>query len=445
MKETVCLVSLGCPKNLVDSEVILGFLSKEGYSLTTDHSKAEIIIINTCSFIKDATQEAIETILQLTPYKREGRCRLLIVSGCLPQRYGKILEKELPEVDLFIGTGSFQKIPQLISQGGKRKSFLSGQTFLYNEKTPRILSTPSFTAYLKIAEGCSRTCTFCTVPKIRGPYRSRRIHSILKEAESLADQGVKELILIAQDTTAYGEDLRDGTSLERLLKGLIRVEGFRWIRILYAYPKPARFTENLLELIGREEKICPYLDLPIQHIDDKILRRMGRRSNGREIRDLIRKIRTFVPGIALRTSLIVGFPGESEGQFKALLHFVEEVQFDHLGAFQYSPEEGTPASRLSNPVPEDVKGERLRILMKVQKKISLKKYRRLVGRKAEVLVEGTDRQRTTLRGRIRTQAPEIDGCVFLKGEARPGDFVEAEITQALPYDLIAVTTGSGLQ
>ena len=445
MKETVCLVSLGCPKNLVDSEVILGFLSKEGYSLTTDHSKAEIIIINTCSFIKDATQEAIETILQLTPYKREGRCRLLIVSGCLPQRYGKILEKELPEVDLFVGTGSFQKIPQLISQRGKRKSFLSGQTFLYNEKTPRILSTPSFTAYLKIAEGCSRTCTFCTVPKIRGPYRSRRIHSILKEAESLADQGVKELILIAQDTTAYGEDLRDGTSLERLLKGLIRVEGFRWIRILYAYPKPARFTDNLLELIGREEKICPYLDLPIQHIDDEILRRMGRRSKGREIRDLIRKIRTFVPGIALRTSLIVGFPGESEGQFKALLHFVEEVQFDHLGAFHYSPEEGTPAFRFSNPVPEEVKEERLRILMKVQKKISLKKYRRLVGRKAEVLVEGTDRQRTTLRGRIRTQAPEIDGCVFLKGEARPGDFVEAEITQALPYDLIAVTTGSGLQ
>ncbi len=441
MKETVCLVSLGCPKNLVDSEVILGLLSKEGHPLTTDPSKGEVIIVNTCSFIKDATQEAIETILQLTPYKREGRCRLLIVSGCLPQRYGKILEKELPEVDLFVGTGSFQKIPQLISQGGKRKCFLSGQTFLYNEKTPRILSTPSFTAYLKIAEGCSRTCTFCTVPKIRGPYRSRTIHSVLKEAERLAAQGVKELILIAQDTTAYGEDLRDGTSLERLLKGLVRVEGLRWIRILYAYPKPARFTENLLELIGREEKICPYLDLPVQHIDDKILRRMGRRSKGQEIRDLIQKIQTSVPGIALRTSLIVGFPGESESQFKALLHFAEEFQFDHLGAFTYSPEEGTPASNLSNPVAEDVKEERLRILMEVQKKISFEKYRRRVGQKMEVLVEGADSERTALRGRMQTQAPEIDGCVFLKGKALPGDWVEALITQALPYDLMGEIEG----
>ncbi|MBS3906654.1 MAG: 30S ribosomal protein S12 methylthiotransferase RimO [Syntrophaceae bacterium] len=441
MKETVCLVSLGCPKNLVDSEVILGLLSKEGHPLTTDPSKGDILIVNTCSFIKDAAQEAIETILRLAPYKREGRCRLLIVSGCLPQRYGRILEKELPEVDLFIGTGSFQRIPKLISQGGKRKSFLSGQTFLYNDQTPRILSTPPSTAYLKIAEGCSRTCTFCTVPKIRGPYRSRTIRSIMKEAERLADQGVKELILIAQDTTAYGKDLRDGTSLERLLKGLIRVEGFRWIRILYAYPKPARFTESLLELIGREEKICPYLDLPIQHIDDEILRRMGRRSKGQEIRDLIQKIRTSVPGIALRTSLIVGFPGESESQFKALLHFVEEAQFDHLGAFKYSPEEGTPAFRLSNPVHEDVKEERLRILMETQKKISLKKYRRLVGRKMEVLVEGADSEKMTLIGRIQTQAPEIDGCVFLKGKAQPGDWVEALITQAQPYDLIGEIQG----
>jgi ribosomal protein S12 methylthiotransferase len=441
MKETVCLVSLGCPKNLVDSEVILGLLSKEGHPLTTDPSKGDVIIVNTCSFIKDAAQEAIETILQLIPYKREGRCRLLIVSGCLPQRYGRILEKELPEVDLFVGTGSFQKIPQLISRGGKRKSFLSGQAFLYDERTPRILSTPPSTAYLKIAEGCSRTCTFCTVPKIRGPYRSRTTRSIMKEAERLADQGIKELILIAQDTTAYGEDLRDGTSLERLLKGLIGVEGFRWIRILYAYPKSARFTESLLELIGREEKICPYLDLPIQHIDDKILRRMGRQSKGREIQGLILKIRSSVPEMALRTSLIVGFPGESENQFKTLLHFVEEVQFDHLGAFKYSPEEGTSASRLSSPVPEDVKEERLRVLMEVQKKISLKKYRKLVGQKMEVLVEGTDRQRTTLRGRIQTQAPEIDGSVFLKGKTQPGDWVEALITQALPYDLIGEIQG----
>lgn len=435
MKETICLVSLGCPKNLVDSEVTLGLLAKEGHSLTTDPSKADVIIVNTCSFIKDASQEAIETILKLTPYKREGCCRLLIVSGCLPQRYGRVLEKELPEVDLFVGTGSFQKIPKLISRRVTKKSFLSGHTFLYNEKTPRILSTPPFTAYLKIAEGCSRTCTFCTVPKIRGPYRSRRIPSILKEAEELAARGAKELILIAQDTTSYGADLQDGTSLEKLLKALIRVEGVRWVRILYAYPTVSRLTESLLELISREEKICPYLDLPIQHIDDEILRRMGRRSKGREIRDLVQKIRTSVPGIALRTSLIVGFPGENEKQFKTLLRFVEEAQIDHLGAFKYSPKEGTPAYKLLNPVPEDVKDERFRTLMEVQKKISLKKYQRMVGQKKEVLVEGTGSEGITLRGRMNTQAPEIDGCVFLKGKARPGRFVEVKITQALPYDL----------
>jgi len=437
MKEKVCLVSLGCPKNLVDSEVILGLLSKEGHPLTTDPSRAEIIIVNTCSFIKDATQEAIETILRLIPYKREGRCRLLVVSGCFPQRYGKILEKELPEVDLFVGTGSFQKIPKLISQQRERKSFLSGKTFLYHDKTPRILSTPPFTAYLKIAEGCSRTCTFCIVPMIRGPYRSRRIPSIRKEAERLADCGVRELILIAQDTTAYGEDLGDGTSLERLLKDLVRVDGIRWIRILYAYPKITYFTKNLLKLWGQEEKICPYLDLPIQHIDDILLRRMGRKSKGEEIRNLIQKIRDAIPGIALRTSLIVGFPGESEEQFKALLRFVEETQFDYLGAFKYSAEEETPAYRLPNPIPEEVKEERLRILMQVQKRISLKKYQKMVGQRMEVLVEGADGGRTALRGRIKTQAPEIDGSVFLKGKALAGDWVEARVTQALPYDLVA--------
>jgi len=436
MKETVCLVSLGCPKNLVDSEVILGLLSKEGYALTTDPSRGDIIIVNTCSFIKDATQEAIETIFRLTPYKREGRCRLLIVSGCLPQRYGRILEKELPEVDLFVGTGSFQKIPQLISKRGEKKCYLSGQTFLYSEKTPRVLSTPSYTAYLKIAEGCSRTCTFCTVPMIRGPYRSRRIRSVLKEAEILATQGVKELILIAQDTTLYGQDLQDGTSLEKLLKQLIGIGGLRWIRLLYAYPEASRFSEGLLELISKEEKICPYLDLPIQHIDDEVLRRMGRRSKGREIRNLIQKLRSAVPGIALRTSLIVGFPGETESQFERLLQFVEEAQFEHLGAFKYSPEDGTPAFRLRNPVPEEIKEERYKILMEAQKKISFKTYRKMVGRTAEVLIEGFDGEKGALRGRIKTQAPEIDGSVFLEGKAQPGDWVEVMITQALPYDLI---------
>lgn len=436
MKESVCLVSLGCPKNLVDSEVILGLLSKHGYLLTTDPSKAEILIVNTCSFIQDATKEAIETILHLTRYKKEGRCRLLIVSGCLPQRYGKILEKELPEVDLFVGTGSFQNFPQILSQKRKRKSYLSSPVFLYDEKTPRVLSTLPSTAYLKIAEGCSNSCTFCTVPKIRGPYRSRRIRSVLQEAKRLADQGVQELILIAQDTTAYGKDIREGTNLETLLKGLVRVDGLRWIRILYSYPKAHYFTEGLLELIAREKKICPYFDLPIQHIDDKILKRMGRKSKGQEIRSLIQKIKTFLPGVSLRTSLIVGFPGEKESQFNTLLEFVKETQFDHLGAFKYSPEEGTPASRLPDLIPEGVKEERLRTLMELQRRISLKNYRKMVGRRMEVLVEESDRGGGALRGRLQIQAPEIDGCVFLKGKAQPGDWVEARITQALPYDLV---------
>jgi ribosomal protein S12 methylthiotransferase len=437
MKETACLVSLGCPKNLVDSEVILGLLSKEGHPLTTDPLKAEILIVNTCSFIEEATKEAVETILQLSRLKKEGRCRLLIVSGCLPQRYGKVLEKELSEVDLFVGTGAFQNLPKLLSQKQKRKSFVPKPTFLYNARTPRILSTSPFIAYLKIAEGCSNTCTFCTVPKIRGPYRSRKIRSVLEEAKSLADQGVQELILIAQDTTGYGRDLRDGTDLEKLLKYLVKVEGLRWIRILYSYPRTDHFTDGLLELIAQEEKICPCLDLPLQHIDDGILKRMGRRSKGAEIRGLLKRIRTFLPEVSLRSSLIVGFPGEKESQFKALLDFVEEVQFDHLGAFKYSAEEGTPASRLPHPIPASVREERLRTLMGIQKKISLKKYKKMVGQKRVVLVEGPQRDRGVLKGRLQTQAPEIDGSVFLDGKARPGNWVEARVTQALPYDLVA--------
>ena len=438
VKETVCLVSLGCPKNLVDSEVILGLLLKDGYLLTTDPLKADILIVNTCSFIEDATKEAVETVLQLSSLKKEGRCRLLVVAGCLPQRYGDVLEKELPEVDLFVGTGAFQNFPKLLSQKTKRKSFVPKSTFLYDEKTPRILSTSPFIAYLKIAEGCSNACTFCTVPRIRGRYRSRRLRSVVEEARGLADQGVQELILIAQDTTAYGRDLKDESNLEKLLKHLVKVAGLRWIRILYSYPKADHFTDGLLELMAQENKICPYLDLPIQHIDDEILRQMGRRSKGAEIRSLLKKIRTFLPGVSLRSSLIVGFPGEKETQFKALLDFVEEVQFDHLGVFMFSPEEGTPASKLSHAIPERVKRERLRILMEIQKTISLKKYEEMAGEKKVILVEeGPRRERGVLRGRLQTQAPEIDGSVFLYGSAQPGDWVEARITQALPYDLVA--------
>lgn len=442
VRETVCLLSLGCPKNLVDSEVMLGLLSKAGYPLTSDPSEAQILIVNTCSFIEDATKEAIDTILQLSRYKREGSCRLMAVSGCLPQRYGKSLEKEFPEVDLFIGTGAFQNIRDYLAQKPQKKSILTKETFLYDEKTPRVLSTPSFTAYLKIAEGCSKKCTFCTVPKIRGPYRSRTMESVLKEAQQLADQGVRELILIAQDTTAYGEDLGDGTNLERLLGHLVRVEKLRWIRLLYAYPKPEYFSDGLLEVMASEEKICPYLDLPIQHIDDEILRRMGRRSKGREIRRILEKLKTTLPTVSLRTSLIVGFPGERESQFESLLDFVKETEFDHLGAFKYSREEGTPASRLPAQVPAEVKEERLGILMELQKRISLRKNKRMIGKSIEAIIEGLDREKRTLRGRLRTQAPEIDGSVFLKGAGQSGDWVKGRITQALPYDLVGEIVGA---
>jgi len=436
MKKTLCLVSLGCPKNLVDSEVILGLLSKEGYTLTTNPSDADTIIINTCSFIEDATREAVNTIRHYTQYKRRGQCRRLIVAGCLPQRYGRELEKQFPDVDLFVGSGALQRVPKLLAVKPSRKTFLSERSFLNNARTPRILSTPPFTAYLKIAEGCSKACTFCTVPMIRGPYRSRRLGSLLEEAKQLADQGVQELILIAQDTTAYGEDLKDGTNLERLLRVLVRVDGVRWIRILYSYPKARYFTDGLLETLAQEKTICPYLDLPIQHIDDEILKRMGRRGKGSEIRHLIRKIRTFLPHISLRTSLIVGFPGERQDQFQALLDFVKEVEFDHLGAFKYSSEEGTPASRLSSQIPGRVKEKRLEKLMNLQKKISLKKYRSLVGEKVEVLVESAGGSQGNGKGRLQTQAPEIDGSVILEGRAHPGDWVEAQIIKAFPYDVL---------
>lgn len=432
--KTVCLVSLGCPKNLVDSEVILGILSKEGYSIVTEPSRADILIANTCSFIEDATKEAIETILKLAHYKKTGCCKLLIVSGCLPQRYGKVLEKELPEVDLFVGVGAFQKLPKLITQKSKKKSFLPSSTFLYNDKTPRLLSTPPFTAYIKIAEGCSKSCTFCTVPKIKGPYKSRRLKSIINEAKRLVDQGVKELILIAQDTTAYGEDLDDGTNLTELLKNLIKINSLHWIRILYSYPKINYFNDELLEIIAHEDKICPYIDIPIQHIDDRILRLMGRKSSEDEIRRLIEKIKTFIPEISLRTSLIVGFPGETDEQFNKLIDFVREIKFNHLGVFKYSPEQETPARRLPNQIEENIKEERYRLIMEIQREISFKKYQALIGKKLEVLVEKSDQGKAKM-GRLKTQSPDIDGCVFINGNANPGDFVMVEITKALPYDL----------
>ena len=398
MKETVCLVSLGCPKNLVDSEVMLGLLSRAGYLLTTDPSKAEILIVNTCSFIQDASQEAIDTVLDLSRYKKDGRCRCLIVSGCLPQRYGKALEKELPEVDLFIGTGSFQKLPQILAQEIPPRNLkkrvisvrLSFSMMKKRRESSRRLPSPPTS---KLRKDVRNSVPFARCRRYEGPTGAENFHPCSMRPKGLPDQGVRELILIAQDTTAYGEDLRDGTNLEKLLNVLVKVDGLRWIRTLYAYPKPRYFTEGLLETLAREEKMCPYLDIPIQHIDDGILRRMGRKSKGKEIRSLLHKIRSYIPEISLRTSLIVGFPGEEEPQFNSLLEFVEETRFDHLGVFKYSKEEETPASRLRNQVPEEVKEERLGMIMEHQREISLRKYKAMVGKSVEVLVDGEDRKK----------------------------------------------------
>jgi len=421
-------------------------LGEAGYAAVDDARKASVLIVNTCGFIGSAREESVQNLRELAESKK--RNQILVAAGCLSQIWGQKLVQEVPGLDGIIGTRRWMDIVEFVEQVRGRRTpapmyhlpheatvagvAVSGA----DERGVRRVAVQGASAYVKIAEGCSKACTFCTVPRIRGPYRSRRLRSILEEAKQLGDQGVQELILIAQDTTTYGEDLKDGTNLEKLLRVLVRVDGVRWIRMLYSYPRTRYFTDGLLETMAQEKTICPYLDLPIQHIDDEILKRMGRRVKSSEIRNLIHKIKTFLPHISLRTSLIVGFPGESQDQFQALLNFVKEVEFDHLGAFKYSSEEGTPASRLSSQIPGRVKEKRLEKLMNLQKKISLKKCRSLVGEKVEVLVESAGSSQGNGKGRLQTQAPEIDGSVILEGRAHPGDWVEAQIIKAFPYDVL---------
>ncbi|HEY6873766.1 MAG TPA: 30S ribosomal protein S12 methylthiotransferase RimO [Geobacteraceae bacterium] len=438
-KEKVSLVSLGCPKNLVDAEVMLGYLSREEYEVTTDEREADIIIVNTCSFIKEAKQESIDTILDLADRKQDGRCRLLIVTGCLPQRYQEELAKELPEVDIFVGTGDYPRIAEIIAekQGTDEQLRYTGDpNFLYDDELPRLQSSPYYSAYLKIAEGCSNCCTYCVIPSLRGAFRSRPLAKLLDEARALVAGGVKELNLIAQDITTYGNDLGDGTSLEGLIEELAKLEGVRWIRLLYAYPDGIR--ESLIDLIKREEKVCKYLDVPLQHIADPVLTRMNRRSSEEQIRSLIARLRTEVPGIALRTSLIVGFPGETEEDFKKLLHFVEETQFDRLGVFCYSREEGTPAADMPDQISERLKRERHKRLMRAQARASFKRNRRLIDTVEQVIIEGySEETDLLLKGRSSRQAPDIDGQVYITaGEANVGDIVNLRITDSSDYDLI---------
>jgi len=436
--KSIRVFSLGCPKNLVDSEVMLGLLHQAGWTLSLGE-EAEVVLVNTCGFIRDAKEESIEAILRAARDKEAGKYKYLVVTGCLPQRYKKDLRQELPEVDLFLGTNEVGEaaglLEKLVRGELKKKQIIGRPRFLYDHETPRILSSGPGSAYIKIAEGCSNCCSYCVIPKIRGRLRSRSIPSVLVEVEKAAAQGVKEVTLIAQDLTAFGQDARDGVKLTALLRSLVQVEGIRWIRLLYAHP--AHLTPELVSLIREEEKICKYLDLPIQHIHDGILKAMNRRISGRSLREVLAKIRREVPGIALRTSLMVGFPGETKKAFQELFEFVKEFEFDHLGVFTYSPEEGTRAGKMRGRVPAKIQAERYHQIMALQKKISRKKQEQQVGSRVEVLIEGAGKKAGVIwEGRTQRQAPEIDGLTLLtKGEALPGEMVEARITRAAAYDL----------
>jgi len=437
-KQKVSLVSLGCPKNLVDAEVMLGHLPADQYEIITDESAADIIIVNTCSFIDEAKEESVETILDVAEQKNSGRCKLLVVTGCMPQRYRDDLARELPEVDLFMGTGDAPRIAELLAKAsGKEATVQIGlPEYLYDHETPRLRSSPFYSTYVKIADGCSNRCSYCVIPSLRGNLRSRRLESVVAEVRRLVDEGVKEINLIAQDVTAYGQDLDDGTTLVGLLRELVKIEKLQWLRILYAYPDG--ISDELLDLMASEEKICKYLDVPLQHIDDRILGMMNRRIDEAGIRSLLGRIRTKMPGVTLRTSFIVGFPGETDAQYARLLAFVNEGHFERVGVFRYSREEGTAAAALEEQIPVRVKRARYHKLMKAQGRVSFRKNREMVGRIDPVLVEGySEETDLLLRGRSISQAPDVDGQVYITdGRAEVGDIVQLRITDSSEYDLI---------
>lgn len=423
---------------MVDSEVMLGLLREKGWIPSTK-DEADVVIINTCSFIREAKEESIATILDMAEAKEKGKCERLVVTGCLPQRYGSELLQELPEVDLFLGTDEWDRIADLLPQAAKgelhRKQFIARPTNLYDHRTPRLFTSSPGSVYLKIAEGCSNHCSYCVIPQIRGNLRSRKISSVLQEARQAVSRGVKEINLIAQDITAYGRDFGDETDLARLLRGLVKVKGLRWIRLLYAHP--AHVTPELIRLMREEEKICRYLDLPLQHIDDHLLRAMNRSVSGSRVRDLIARLRQEIPGITLRTSLMVGFPGETEQRFRRLVDFVKESQFEHLGVFRYSKEEGTAAAALKGQVAAKIKEQRYHQIMRLQRQISLRQQKEKTGSRVAVLVNRPGTSSGVLwEGRTQGQAPEVDGVTFLRrGSVQPGEIVEAVITDATAYDL----------
>ena len=437
------IVSLGCPKNLIDSEVMAGILAEAGYSLTDSPTEASAILVNTCAFIRSAKEESIEEILRMAAWKQEkGGVAGLVVTGCLAQRYGKELEKTLPEVDLFLGLDEIPRIGAHLDllfhgQSLRRRSVIDRPTFLMQSRHRRLLSPPTHSAYLKIADGCSNHCSYCAIPAIRGEARSRSIRDIVAEAELLASRGVRELILTAQDTTAYGADRKDKPALSRLLRGLAAIRDIDWIRILYAHP--AHLTEELLRTMAQEEKICHYLDLPIQHSHDAILGAMQRQGDGALIRGVVQKARDIVPDIALRTSLITGFPGETLPRFEHLLSFIREIRFDHLGVFTYSPEEETKAAALPARISEKEKQRRRDLLMEIQAAISAEINETLIGTLHDVLVDGaSDIPDYAYVGRCRRQAPEIDGVTHVRGRGlEAGRLIRCRIVAADEYDLFA--------
>jgi ribosomal protein S12 methylthiotransferase len=440
----VHIISLGCPKNLVDSEVMAALLSKSGYRIIPQADKAHIILINTCAFILPAKEESIDEILRMAEWKKGEKepCTHLVVTGCLPQRYGRVLEKELPEVDLFLGVGEIPNIAQHLnglnlSAPTGRRSIIGKPSFLMNASYPRLTTAPFHSAYLKIADGCSNRCSYCVIPTIRGKARSRSIDDILTEAETLVSGGVKELIITAQDTTAYGRDLKGKPTLSDLLKKLASIQGIRWIRLLYTYP--AGLTDEILKTIGDESTICHYIDIPIQHIDDEILAAMQRRGGGDLIRKSIKKAREIIPDVALRTSIIVGFPGETRTRFNRLVSFVRETRFDHLGVFTYSREEGTKAASYPSRISEREKEERRQILMEEQAVISYEINQSLIGSIQEVIIEGmSEIPDFPSIGRCRRQTPDIDGVTYVKGRNLTiGKIIPCTITDANDYDLFA--------
>ena len=426
-------VSLGCNKNRVDTETALGLLQEKGYELTGNPEEADILLVNTCGFIDPAKEESIDTILEMAQYKQTGRCRVLAVTGCLSQRYSGDLMKEIPEIDLLLGVNQYAELPAAIEKAlGSQRPCLCADDYGYYEHS-RVLTTPSYSAYIRIGEGCSNRCTFCAIPLIRGPYRSREEGAILREVRSLADSGVREHILVAQDTTRYGTENHPHTTLPDLMRKAAAIDGVDWLRVLYCYPDET--NEELLDVLAETENICPYLDIPVQHINAELLRRMHRRGTREDILRCVRGARSR--GLTLRTTLIVGFPGETEDQFRELLDFVEETEFDRLGAFAYSPEEGTPAAKLPDQLPEEIKQERLDRLMSLQQKISLKRNRLRVGTVEQVLVTDTDGNGNCL-GRSSREAPETDGEIRIScGDARPepGLFIPVKIESAQTYDL----------